>query len=995
MSVPTAGRGVVRRALLHQLDEVLASRCGLVVGPRGSGKTTVMRQWARTSRLPVVWGRCTPAGIAVRSGARTLVLTPDELGQSVLARRSPTLLVLDDAHELLVRRVEDDLEQLLVSSSPDVHVLLGSVRRPVFSLARSEFPPPTVVTPADLRLRVWEVDRLFRDVYGHPLALDDVDVLTDETEGWAAAVHLFHRSTSGLLPADRRRAIRSLGSDTSYVRDYLVDEVLAPVDRPTLDLLHWGSAFEELTARRYEELVEGTARPPLLGLGREGTAGGATAGAGTAGVGTVGEGTAGEGTVGERAAGEGTGGSSAVGGAAVGVGAGGEGTAARAAAQLRSLDRRWSLAWSEDGVRFRLPRVLRRHLQVAHAEHLGPTAARAWRQRAETVLRRDTAAGGDLAGESGHDARADGGDGRTGSAGATRDQTWVAVVQAATRRDPLTHARAARDLPGAAGAFAEGLCLLLAGDQRTARDALRRAAADPDAPPAVALGAALADAALTRGPAGRALTTFDRVHTAARREDLPWLARLAHGLVVGSDGTRTARAEAAALAARADREGDVWGAALVLSWAALAAMAAGSAEPDTWDDLERRWRALDAAVPAGWARACRALAAAALQLPDARQEAQSAEAVARAAGSPGALAYAYAALAATDPDGGAELRAFAVATADEHGVDVRPWAALAAATPESPVRRPRAVDDPVWGGVPLVDVRCLGEFRLRVDGVDADLSGVRPRARAALRVLALHAGRPVHRELLAEALWGDLDPRAALHNLHVSLSAVRRALEPGVPTRSSRLLVRDGETYTLVLRPGSTSDVAALDRAVREAARLRAVGDDAGARAELTCAVDLYRGDLLPEDGPAEWVVGERERLRLTAADAAVALAELELAHGRYDQAVAAATRGIRLDECRDHAWRVLVAAFTAAGDAAAAHRATQGYRAMLDTLGVAVGGTPGVGAARGGTPVVPTPIRRAHPTDVGPAPDGVSRARGTPPPRSPRGSPASPGTWS
>ena len=36
-------------------------------------------------------------------------------------------------------------------------------------------------------------------------------------------------------------------------------------------------------------------------------------------------------------------------------------------------------------------------------------------------------------------------------------------------------------------------------------------------------------------------------------------------------------------------------------------------------------------------------------------------------------------------------------------------------------------------------------------------------------------------------------------------------------------------------------------------------------------AVSWYRGELLPEDGAAEWVVGERERLRLAAAQSAEA----------------------------------------------------------------------------------------------------------------------------
>jgi DNA-binding SARP family transcriptional activator len=282
--------------------------------------------------------------------------------------------------------------------------------------------------------------------------------------------------------------------------------------------------------------------------------------------------------------------------------------------------------------------------------------------------------------------------------------------------------------------------------------------------------------------------------------------------------------------------------------------------------------------------------------------------------------------------------------------------------------RPLVVPAPKLGAdrAPELYVRCLGEFRVAVDGSPVDLSGVRPRARSALRMLALNAGRPVHREQLAEALWAELDPRAAMHNLHVSISAVRRALEPEVPTRSSRLVVRDGEAYTLVLRPGSRCDVDELARAVRGSARGRAAGDDEAAALELARVLDLYEGDLLPEDGPAEWVVGPRARLRLMVADAAADLAQLELDRGRPEQAIAAAARSIELDECRDRAWRLLVEAYTESGDAAAAHQATSGYRAMLDALGV---------------------------PDV--ALEDLTAGRGTRPRRSPRTSAVSPGTWS
>ncbi|GIG22019.1 hypothetical protein Cch01nite_27430 [Cellulomonas chitinilytica] len=924
---------VVRRALMQRLDDVVTSRFGLVVGPPGSGKTTVMTQWSRTTGLPVVWGRCTKAGVVVRTpgAGAAMCLTPEELGRMLQttgpdrivgrATDRSVLLVLDDAHELIGRPAERDLEHLLLDVLPAVHVLVGSRVRPTFNLARSEISPPTVLTAADLRLRPWEVDRLFRDVYDEPLTLEDVETVSRETDGWAVAVHLFHRATAGLLPADRRRAVRGLRGDSWYAHDYLTGEILAGLDRPLVELLHWGAAFDRMTAARCDALMAATGSRELL----------------------------------------------------------------------RDLEVRWSLAATDDGVHYTLPRVLRRHLLTAHTEHLG-SAASSWQRRAAHILEdehafaaaaeayrragddadaqrlRDTLPTADTGGRveawvgaataslshgGGHPQAPTAPDAEQPQAPTAPDaehpqapaSSWEPVVRAATRRDPLGALPAASGLTGAERALADGLCLLLAGDQRAAREPLRRAAADPDGSAGVVLGATLVDATLTGTSRAAMLSTADRVHADAERRGLTWLARLAHGVVVALDGTERARADVAALVAHCDRIDDPWGAALVASWSGLVALSQGVADPDEWEALVRRWHALDAPVAAVWARAFYSLAAAEHQLPEAVQDARAAEAFARSAAVPGALAVAYAALAAGAQDGAdtGELAALARSTAEEHGVDLR---RLRLGVTGTSVRRTRLpgprrgtldtgpVDDE-RPAVPTTSLRCLGEFRVVVDDVPVDLSGVRPRARSALRFLALHAGRPVHREQLADALWPDLDPTAAMHNLHVSISAVRRALEPSVPTRSSRLIVRDGETYTLVLSPGSVCDHVEFDRACKEATRARVRGDLDVAAARWREALDLYAGDLLPEDGPADWVVGPRDRVRTLAAEAAADLAEVELEAGRFEAAGAAATRSIELDECRDHAWRLLVAALTAAGDTAAAHRAHRGYTAMLDDLGV------------------------------------------------------------
>jgi DNA-binding SARP family transcriptional activator len=179
-----------------------------------------------------------------------------------------------------------------------------------------------------------------------------------------------------------------------------------------------------------------------------------------------------------------------------------------------------------------------------------------------------------------------------------------------------------------------------------------------------------------------------------------------------------------------------------------------------------------------------------------------------------------------------------------------------------------------------------------------------------------------------------------MHNLQVAVSSLRGALEPGRRGRDSGLLVRDGEASLLVLGEGSDLDLHAFDRAVNDATRGRVTGRHDDAAATLRHAVELYRGDVLPEDGPAEWVTGTRERYRLRAAEAAATLAEVELRRGDAAAAAAAARRSVNIDRWRDGSWRTLVEAYRRAGDVAAAERARRAYGAMLASLDV-----PGDGA--------------------------------------------------
>jgi DNA-binding SARP family transcriptional activator len=228
-----------------------------------------------------------------------------------------------------------------------------------------------------------------------------------------------------------------------------------------------------------------------------------------------------------------------------------------------------------------------------------------------------------------------------------------------------------------------------------------------------------------------------------------------------------------------------------------------------------------------------------------------------------------------------------------------------------------------------VEVRCFGQFELRVAGRPVDLAGLQPRCQVLLRLLAMYGARPVHRETLIEAIWPEVRAEAGMRNLQVAVSSLRRFVEPAVG------LAREGQSYRLALPAGCTVDVLGFDEACAKARAARAAGDAPGAEAALQLALDIYRGELLATDGPAEWVVAARDRYRADAGWAAETLAELWLDRGAAALAAETCKRGLAIDRYRDPLWRLLAEAHERGGDQAAAARARRDYEQMLQEMGL------------------------------------------------------------
>lgn len=940
LRIPEAD-GVTRPRLLRRLDRILQARIGLVVAPAGFGKTTVLAQWARQSPTDVAWYRVDAAdsdvrslvrGLAAAIAAGTGVPLPatdlPSLIRAVEVRESPLVLVIDDV-QLGGPETERLVYELLLAAPPHLHVLIGSRRLPNYNLARSELRG-FLVRGEQLRFHHEEVETLFRDVYGAPLAPEDAALLTQRTGGWAAALHIFHLSMTDAGAAARRRLIRSPVA-ARYTRDYLCGEVLDGLPAELGEFVRRTCVFEVVTAARCDQLLDRRDSQRLLeDLQRwQALTNSPDGGQSFRYHSVMREHLETElmEELGETEL------------------ARWRERAARVLERQGSLDEAlrlhatnndWSsvqrlvhehgrevadrsrTGWLRDvpaSVLHEEPQLALAQVMTAVDDGRLPDAL----QLAQRLADRHPPVAADDARDVAERIRP-----WTGTSGGRPDDTrdWSHLLREGLQHNPLDVASRAATVDDAWASLVEGIALLLAGNSEAAAKRFQEIVADAEEP-RLSVAARLA-AATVSSDAELAHSVADE----AAVEELPWLARLARS-VAEAEGQPAPASSSTRSTAPSRSQSQDWGAVLALAIRCASQVRVGHADPALLERLAALLRRLGAPVLEAWARAGLAYTAADHGLPDAEREAASAEAFAQAAGVPGALALAHAARGMCRTDERQDLIAAAEECADAVGMTFRPWSGELSGGAKAQVGDVE-VDEPT-----AMALRCFGRFEIRIDGSAPDLKRVRPRARALLRLLAVHAGRPVHRELIMDALWRDLDVDAATHNLHVSISSLRRALEPGTARGASRLLLRDGERYVLRLPPGATCDLRSFDQALGAADVARGAGRIADAVASLTEALDLYNGEVLPEDGPEEWVLGPREHYRSRAAEAAAAVAELHLSRHDPGAAAAAALRSIDIDPCRDASWRLLVSSYQAAGDLAAAERARRSYADVLASLGV------------------------------------------------------------
>ncbi len=247
-----------RQRLLGWIAAKIHSRLVLIVADAGHGKTTLLADWSRRTRVRVLWyrldetdrdwvvfvhhvvaaGREVDPGFAPNTMSLLRELSAGTVDRGAIVRTllaeirswvtGGTALLLDDYQVIDdAPEVREIVRELLVRGPERLTLVLSTRRGPTLPLARLRaLGEIAELSTADLRFDREEMERLFRETYRHPLEADLLEDLARTTEGWAATLRLVETAVRGRPRDEIRAVIRGLSGRHGDLHDYLAEEVV-------------------------------------------------------------------------------------------------------------------------------------------------------------------------------------------------------------------------------------------------------------------------------------------------------------------------------------------------------------------------------------------------------------------------------------------------------------------------------------------------------------------------------------------------------------------------------------------------------------------------------------------------------------------------------------------------------------------------------------------------------------------------------------------------
>jgi two-component SAPR family response regulator len=162
---------------------------------------------------------------------------------------------------------------------------------------------------------------------------------------------------------------------------------------------------------------------------------------------------------------------------------------------------------------------------------------------------------------------------------------------------------------------------------------------------------------------------------------------------------------------------------------------------------------------------------------------------------------------------------------------------------------------------PMIQVRLLGGLAILDDkGRPINVKWPSEKTRSLFTYMVIHREMPVHRELLLEQIWPDMEPQRANVNFRNTATRLRQALLNALDGQVNKddIFTFKHKKYQLLSGVRIKVDTEEFDRIFKEAS---AIEEPEARSKHVIRALELYRGDFLPENYDT-WTDIHRQRLK-------------------------------------------------------------------------------------------------------------------------------------
>ena len=277
---PVRSRTVQRSSLIEKLTREDTRPVVSVVAPAGYGKTILLSQWAEHSGQAFAWvsvderdndpkvlltyvaqaldavqpidGRVFEALASPVSSVPGSVVP--RLGAALASMRTPVVLVLDDVHLLHDRECQSALSVLSDHVPNGSRLVLAGRAEPPLRIARLRAEGRVLeLGPGDLSLTRTEAALLLAAAQV-ALGDDDVSMLHQRTEGWAAGLYMAALALRAGGPLGS--AAVAFAGDDRLVSEYVEAEVLARISPPQRAFLTRTAVLERMSGALVEAVLD-------------------------------------------------------------------------------------------------------------------------------------------------------------------------------------------------------------------------------------------------------------------------------------------------------------------------------------------------------------------------------------------------------------------------------------------------------------------------------------------------------------------------------------------------------------------------------------------------------------------------------------------------------------------------------------------------------------------------------------------------------------------